>query len=104
MSRDLRPVYAVPSEAAARERFAEFDAKWGELYPAITKLWENAWSEFIPFLDYDVEIRLAVHSIKCLCRGIQQEPLDSSSDARALRHDPPSGARRRTRGRACRAR
>jgi hypothetical protein len=24
-------------------------------YPAISKLWENAWSEFIPFLDYDVE-------------------------------------------------
>jgi hypothetical protein len=24
---------------------------------AISKLCENAWSEFIPFLDYDVEIR-----------------------------------------------
>ncbi len=34
MSRDLRPVYTAPSEAAARERFAEFDAKWGKQYPA----------------------------------------------------------------------
>ena len=62
MSRDLRPVYTAPSEAAARERFAEFDAKWGKTYPAISKLWENAWSEFIPFLDYDVEIRRVICS------------------------------------------
>ena len=44
MSRDLRPVYTALSEAAARERFMEFDAKWGKQYPAISKLWENAWS------------------------------------------------------------
>jgi putative transposase len=30
MSRDLRPVYTAPSEAVARERFTEFDAKWGK--------------------------------------------------------------------------
>jgi hypothetical protein len=52
MSRDLRPVYTAPSEAAAKERFAEFSGKWGRQYPAITRLWENAWSEFVPFLDY----------------------------------------------------
>jgi putative transposase len=39
MSRDLRPVYTAPSEVVARERFAEFDAKWGKQYPAISKLW-----------------------------------------------------------------
>jgi putative transposase len=56
MARDLRPVYTAPSEAAAKERFVEFSGKWGRQYPAITRLWENAWSEFVPFLDYDVEI------------------------------------------------
>ena len=30
-----------------RERFAEFAAKWATRYPAIIRLWENAWSEFI---------------------------------------------------------
>jgi hypothetical protein len=29
----------------------------GQRYPAIVRLWENAWAEFIPFLDYDLEIR-----------------------------------------------
>jgi putative transposase len=66
MSRDLRPVYTAPSEAAARERFSEFDAKWGKQYPAISKLWENAWSEFIPFLDYDVEIRRVICSTNAI--------------------------------------
>ena len=66
MSRDLRPVYTAPSEAVARERFKEFDAKWGKQYPAISKLWENAWSEFIPFLDYDVEIRRVICSTNAI--------------------------------------
>ena len=66
ISRDLRPVYTAPSEAVARERFLEFDAKWGKQYPAISKLWENAWSEFIPFLDYDVEIRRVICSTNAI--------------------------------------
>jgi putative transposase len=52
MARDLRPIYTAPSEAAAAERFDEFADKWGAQYPAIIRLWRNAWSEFIPFLDY----------------------------------------------------
>ena len=51
----LRPVYTAPSEAAAKDRFAEFVAEWGDRYPAIVQLWENAWAEFVPFLEYDVE-------------------------------------------------
>ena len=57
IARDLRPVYTAPTEAAAKERFTEFASGWGEKYRAIVQLWENAWTEFVPFLDYDVEIR-----------------------------------------------
>lgn len=66
MSRDLRPVYTAPSESAAKERFTEFAGKWGNQYPAIVRLWENAWSEFIPFLDYDVEIRRVICSTNAI--------------------------------------
>jgi len=38
----LKPVYTAPSEAAAKDRFQEFAAEWGERYPAIVKLWESA--------------------------------------------------------------
>ena len=41
-------------------RFSEFADKWGKPYPAITKLWQNAWSEFVPFLDYGACCRMRV--------------------------------------------
>jgi putative transposase len=40
--------------------------KWGARYPAIVKLWDNAWKEFIPFLDYDVEIRRVICSTNAI--------------------------------------
>ena len=52
IAHDLRPVYTAATEAEALARFEEFDEKWGKPYPAISRLWRNAWSEFVPFLDY----------------------------------------------------
>nr|WP_231897100.1 IS256 family transposase [[Mycobacterium] stephanolepidis] len=66
MARDLRPVYTAATEAAAKERFVEFSGKWGQRYPAIMRLWENAWSEFVPFLDYDTEIRRVICSTNAI--------------------------------------
>jgi putative transposase len=66
MARDLRPVYTAPNEQAAKERFGEFTANWGEQYPAIVRLWENAWSEFAPFLDYSSEIRRVIYSTNAI--------------------------------------
>jgi putative transposase len=66
MARDLRPVYTAPSEAAAKERWGEFAGKWGARYPAIVRLWEAAWSEFVPFLDYDTEIRRVIFSTNAI--------------------------------------
>jgi transposase-like protein len=59
---DLKPVYTAASEAEAVMRRDEFCEKWGIPYPAIRRLWESAWSEFVPFLDYDVEIRKVICS------------------------------------------
>jgi transposase-like protein len=40
----------------ACDLFCEFTEIWGDKYPAIVRLWENAWTEFAPFLDYSVEL------------------------------------------------
>jgi putative transposase len=66
IAKDIRPVYTAPTEAAAKERLVEFTATWGQQYPAIVRLWENAWSEFVPFLDYDVEIRRVICSTNAI--------------------------------------
>jgi transposase-like protein len=49
-----------PSEAAALDALTEFSAKWEKRYPAIIRLWENAWAEFVPFLQFDNEIRTII--------------------------------------------
>jgi transposase-like protein len=64
--KSLKPVYTAPSEAAAKDRFAEFAAEWGERYPAIVRLWESSWAEVVPFLEYDVEVRRVICSTNAI--------------------------------------
>jgi transposase-like protein len=63
----LKPVYTAPSEQAALDRFAEFAATWEAKYPAIVRLWTNAWAEMVPFLAFHTEIR----SIICTTNAIE---------------------------------
>jgi putative transposase len=66
ISFDLKPIYTAPTAADARRAYEEFAEKWGRAYPAIKTLWDNAWEEFIPFLDYDVEIRKVLCSTNAI--------------------------------------
>ncbi len=52
IKRDVKPIYTAVNAAAARTAFEELADKWGQRYPAVIRLWDNAWAEFIPFLDY----------------------------------------------------
>jgi putative transposase len=60
IAKDLKLIYTAASESAALDAFAAFSEKWEQCYPAIIKLWENAWAEFVPFLAFDKEIRTVV--------------------------------------------
>jgi putative transposase len=62
LKRDIRPIYTAVNADAARVAFTELTEKWGTRYPAVIRLWANAWEEFIPFLAYDVEIRKVICS------------------------------------------
>ena len=66
IAKALKPVYTAPTEAAATERFLEFAEAWGDKYPAIIKLWENAWAEFVPFLAFSPEIRRVICSTNAI--------------------------------------
>ena len=63
---DVKPIYTAVNAAAARAALEELTEKWGSKYGAITRLWENAWEEFVPFLDYDVEIRTVLCSTNAI--------------------------------------
>ncbi len=66
IKRDLKPIYTAVNAAGARAAFDDLAEKWGPRYPAVIRLWDNAWSEFIPFLDYDVEIRTVICSTNAI--------------------------------------
>jgi putative transposase len=84
ISKDLKPVYTAPTEPAAAARFAEFSEIWGGQYPAITRLWKSAWTEFMPFLEYDVEIR----KIICTTNAIESLNARYRRAVRARGHFP----------------
>ena len=66
LKRAVKPIYTAVNAEAARAALDELAAEWGQRYGAIIRLWENAWEQFIPFLDYDVEIRRVLCSTNAI--------------------------------------
>src|SRR3984957_19783544 len=88
MAKDLRPVYTAVSEAAALDALAEFSGTWEARYPAIIGLWQNAWSEFVPFLAFDREIR----AIICTTNAIESLNARFRRSVKARGHFPTEQA------------
>ena len=63
LAKDLKPVYTAPTAAAAEAALEEVEDKWGAQYPAISRLWRAAWSEFVPFLDYGACCRIGLQGL-----------------------------------------
>jgi putative transposase len=66
LKRDVKPIYTAVNAGAARAALDNLADHWGQRYPAIIRLWENSWEEFIPFLDYDIEIRRVLCSTNAI--------------------------------------
>ncbi|WP_407342166.1 IS256 family transposase [Pengzhenrongella phosphoraccumulans] len=88
MAKDLRPIYTAPNAEHAEARLGEFAEKWQVKYPAAIRLWRSAWAEFIPFLDYDVEIRRII----CTTNAIESLNARYRRAVRARGHFPTDQA------------
>ena len=66
VKRDIKPIYTAPNPDAALVALDELEEKWGAKYGAMIRLWRNAWNEFVPFLDYDIEIRRMICSTNAI--------------------------------------
>ncbi len=62
----LKPIYTAPTEAAALEALAGFAGAWETSYPAIVRLWESSWAEFVPFLSFDQEVRRVIYTTNAI--------------------------------------
>ena len=67
MCKELKPIYqAVDADAAERalERFR--NTTMGKKYPAIIQIWERAWAQVIPFIQFAPEIRTQIYTINSI--------------------------------------
>ena len=58
----MREIYTAANLEGAELALKDFDAKFGEKYPGAVDIWQLAWDEFMPFLDYPVELRKIVYT------------------------------------------
>jgi putative transposase len=64
--RELREIYTAPSVEAAEALFATFVEHWQQRYPAMIAVWERSWAEFVPFLEFPVELRTIVYTTNAI--------------------------------------
>jgi transposase-like protein len=66
ITKQLKAMYTAPSLDAAEIEFDEFADQWEDLYPAMIKSWRDTWEDFIPFLEFPVELRKIVYSTNAI--------------------------------------
>jgi putative transposase len=62
----LRPVYTAVNEAAARAALEQLRASFGKKAPGVIAVWERAWEQFIPFLQFDTAIRKVIYTTNAI--------------------------------------
>lgn len=62
VTQDLKPIYKALTEEAALEALSEFDGKWGQKYPIITKSWMDNWAELATFFKYPADLRRIIYT------------------------------------------
>ena len=62
----MRAIYTAATVEAAELALKDFDTQFGTQYPGAVDVWQNAWGDFIPFLDYPVELRKIVYTTNAI--------------------------------------
>jgi len=58
----MRAIYTAPTVEAAEIALNNLRKEYGKQYPGTIGVWERAWPELIPFLDYPPELRKVVYT------------------------------------------
>jgi transposase-like protein len=62
----MREIYTAATVEAAESRFADFAAEWEATYPAMIEAWRSVWNEFVPFLEFPIELRKVVYTTNAI--------------------------------------
>ncbi|MEQ8330410.1 MAG: IS256 family transposase [Longimicrobiales bacterium] len=66
VARDLREVYQAPTLEAAETALADFEERWDERFPMISRKWRANWQNLTPFFDYPPEIRKVMYTTNAI--------------------------------------
>jgi len=59
---DLKAIYKAETVEIAQARLTEFEEKWDDKYPPISRSWRRNWEHIIPFYSYPPEIRKVIYT------------------------------------------
>lgn len=66
ITKQMRAIYTAPTVPAAEAAFEDFADDWRGQYPAMVHSWETMWNEFVPFLEFPVELRKIVYTTNAI--------------------------------------
>ena len=66
ITKAMREIYTASTVDVAVERFEQFSQEWKATYPAMIQSWERSWGEFVPFLEFPVELRKLVYTTNAI--------------------------------------
>lgn len=59
---DLKAIYQATTLAEAEHQLDQFEERWAEIYPVISKSWRGSWSRVVPMFSYPSEIRRVIYT------------------------------------------
>jgi putative transposase len=62
----MKPIYTAVDENAALEALQVLREDWGRQYPGAVATFERAWDQFIPFLEFDQDIRRVIYTTNAI--------------------------------------
>lgn len=83
---DLKLIYQAVSEEEALAALADFDQKWGKLYPHIAKSWQNNWHNLVVFLQYPAVIRKIIYTTNAI-EGLNSQLRKVTNNKRVFPND-----------------
>ena len=66
LAKAMREIYTAPTLEAAELARDHFANQYRTQYPGAVDVWNNAWNDFTPFLDYPAELRKVVYTTNAI--------------------------------------
>lgn len=66
LARDMKIIYRAPPLDVAEQALDELEAKWGNAYPRVIKVWRDNWNELTTFYSLPVEMRRLIYTTNAI--------------------------------------